>query len=165
MSHINSIFNQLLQFIPRHDFEKSVSTHSGDYYTKYFSSWQQLLTLFFAQVKDKDSLRDIVTGLLTHQNIWYHIGLEDIHCSTLSHAMNKRDYRIFEELFYVLLTQCKDVTPKHKFRFKNPLYSIDASVIDLCLSAFPWAKFRRTKGAIKLHCLLNHSGCLLIFWL
>lgn len=160
MSHINTIYSQLLQFIPRHDFEKSVSTYSGDYYTKYFSSWQQLLTLFYAQTKNKNSLRDITTGLRTHQDHWYHIGFKDIRRSTLSYAMNKRDYRIFEEIFYSLLSRCKDLTPKHKFRFKNPLYSIDASVIDLCLSAFPWAKFRKTKGAIKLHCLLDHSGCL-----
>ena len=160
MSHINSIFNQLLQFIPRHHFEKAVSTYSGDYYTKYFSSWQQFLILLYAQAKDKDSLRDIITSLLANQNNWYHIGLKDIRRSTLSYAMNKRDYRIFEEIFYSLLSQCKDVTPKHKFRFKNPLYSIDASVIDLCLAVFPWAKFRRKKGAIKIHCLLNHSGCL-----
>ena len=83
MSHINTIYNQLLQFIPRHDFEKSISTHSGDYYTKYFFSWQQFLTLLYAQAKNKDSLRDIITGLRTHQNHWYHIGLKDIRRSTL----------------------------------------------------------------------------------
>lgn len=84
MSHINSIYNQLLQFIPRYDFEKSVSTYSGDYYTKYFFSWQQFLTLLYTHTKDKDNLREIITGLLTHQNNWYHIGLKDIRRSTLS---------------------------------------------------------------------------------
>ncbi len=131
---------------------------SGDYYTKYYSSWQQLITLFYAQVKNKDSLRDIVTGLQTQHGHWYHIGLKDIRRSTLSHAMNRRNHHIFQDLFDLLLFRCRDVTQKHRFRFKNPLYTIDSSIIDLCLSIFPWAKFRRTKGAIKLHCLLNHKG-------
>src|SRR4030042_2121860 len=74
-----------------------------------------------------------------------------------------RDYRMFGELFYHLLGRCKNLTPKHKFRFKNPLYTIAASTIDLCLSVFPWAKFRTTKGAIKLHCLYDHSGALPTF--
>lgn len=158
MSHINSIYNQLLQFIPRHEFEKLVFTYSGDHYTKYFNSWQQFISILYAQITGKDSLRDIVTGLRTQHNSWYHIGLVDICRSTFSDANNKRDYRIFEGTFNKLLYQCKDVTPKHKFRFKNPLYSIDATIIDLCMSAFPWAKFRKTKGAIKLHCLLDHNG-------
>jgi hypothetical protein len=83
-----------------------------------------------------------------------------VHKSTLSDANTKRDYRIFEETFYHLLARCKDLTPKHKFRFKNPLYTIDATTIDLCLSVFPWAKFRKSKGAIKMHCLYDHSGAL-----
>jgi len=83
--------------------------------------------------------------------------------STLSDANAKGDYRMYEELFYHLLGRCKNLTPKHKFRFKNPLYTIDASTIDLCLSVFPWAKFRTTKGAIKLHCLYDHSGALPTF--
>lgn len=160
MSYSNSIFNQLLQFIPRHDFEKLVSAYSGDYYTKYFTSWQHFITLFYSQNKDKNSIRDIRTGLMANHKLWYHIGFKNICRSTLSEANNRRDYRIFEGTFYKLLEQCKALTPKHKFRFKNPLYSIDATVIDLCLSTFPWAKFRKRKGAIKLHYRFDHSGCI-----
>ena len=158
MSHLNTIYNQLLHLIPRHKFDSLVLKHSGDYYTKSFDSWQHFITLLYAQIKSKDSLRDIVTGLITHQSDWYHIGLENIHRSTLSDANNRRNYQIFEGIFGELLSRCKDITPKHKFRFDNPLYSLDASVIDLCLNMFPWAVFRKKKGGIKLHCLLEHKA-------
>ncbi|GFP34188.1 DNA polymerase (family X), partial [Candidatus Hakubella thermalkaliphila] len=108
----------------------------------------------------KDSLRDIETSIRSQSNRWHHIGLKDIRRSTLSDANNQRDYKIYEELFYRTLDRCKGITPKHKFRFKNPLYTLDATVIDLCLSLFPWARFSRKKGAIKLHYLYNHTGFL-----
>ncbi|MGQ9570266.1 MAG: hypothetical protein ACUVUQ_05380 [Thermodesulfovibrionales bacterium] len=75
----------------------------------------------------------------------------------MSDANNQRDYRIYEDFFYTLLDRCKNITPKHKFHFKNPLYTLDATVIDLCLSLFPWAKFRKKKGSLKLHYLYDHS--------
>jgi hypothetical protein len=121
------------------------------------------MAILYSQIKQKDSLRDIVTGLSAQAARWYHLGLTGIYKSTLCDANAKRDYRIFEGLFYHLLARCKNLTPKHKFHFKNPLYTIDASTIDLCLSVFPWAKFRTTKGAIKLHCLYDHSGALPTF--
>lgn len=160
MSHFNTVYNQLLHLIPRHRFDNLVERHSGDYYVKYFTCWQQLITLLYAQVRSKDSLRDIELSLKAQSNRWYHIGLKDMKRSTLSDANNQRDYRIYEGLFYSLLERCKSITPKHKFRFKNPLYTLDATVIDLCLSLFPWAKFRKRKGALKLHYLYDHSGCL-----
>jgi len=158
MSHHNTIYNQLLHLIPRHHFESIVKRYDGDYYVKYFTCWQQFMTLLYAQVKGKDSLRDIETSLRAQSSRWYHIGLKDIKRSTLSDANNQRDYMIYEEIFYALLQKCKSITPKHKFRFKNPLYTLDATVIDLCLSLFPWAKFRKKKGALKLHYLYDHSG-------
>jgi hypothetical protein len=130
---------------------------------KKFTTWQQFMAILYSQITQKDSLRDIVTGFSAHVTRWYHLGLTGIHKSTLSDANANRAYEIFEELFYHLLSRCKNLTPKHKFRFKNPLYTIDASTIDLCLSVFPWAKFRTTKGAIKLHCLYDHSGALPTF--
>ncbi|PIQ94985.1 MAG: IS4 family transposase [Nitrospirae bacterium CG11_big_fil_rev_8_21_14_0_20_41_14] len=163
MSHLNTIYNQLLHLIPRHQFESLVQRYNGDYYVKYFTCWQQLITLLYAQIKYKDSLRDIETSLKAQSNRWYHIGLEDIKRSTLSDANNQRDYRIYEDFFYTLLDRCKGITPKHKFRFKNPLYTLDATVIDLCLSLFPWARFRKRKGALKLHYLYDHSGSIPTF--
>ncbi|OGW73800.1 MAG: hypothetical protein A3J72_10075 [Nitrospirae bacterium RIFCSPHIGHO2_02_FULL_40_19] len=127
---------------------------------KTFNTWQQFITLLYSQIKQKDSLRDIEAGLMTQSTRWYHIGLTSIHRSTLSDANNKRDHSIFKELFYHLLSRCRDLTPKHKFRFKNPLYTIDAATVDLCLTAFPWAKFRKTKGGVKMHCLYDHRGAL-----
>jgi hypothetical protein len=121
------------------------------------------MTILYSQITQKDSLRDIVTGLSAHAARWYHLGLTGIHKSTLADANAKRDYRIFEGLFYNLLARCKNLTPKHKFRFNNPLYTIDSTTIDLCLSVFPWAKFRKTKGAIKMHCLYDHSGAMPCF--
>lgn len=158
MSHINTIYNQLLQLLPRHQFETLVKRYDGDRYVKYFTCWHQFMTLLYAQVRAKDSLRDIQTSLSAQSDRWYHVGLKAIKRSTLSDANGSRDARIYEEFFYKLLDRCKDITPKHKFRFKNPLYTMDATVIDLCLSMFPWAKFRKKKGALKLHYLYDHSG-------
>lgn len=160
MPHFNTIYNQLLHLIPRHQFDNFVRRHEGDYYVKYFTCWQQFITLLYARIRNKDSLRDIELSLRAQSNRWYHIGLKDIKRSTLSDANNQRSYQIYEGLFYSLLERCKSITPKHKFRFKNPLYSLDATVIDLCLSLFPWAKFRKKKGALKLHYLYDYSGCL-----
>ncbi len=158
MHKVDTIFSELLKLCPRYHFEKAVQQYQGDRYVKTFSTWQQYITILYSQIKQKDSLRDIETGLSAHSSRWYHLGLTGVHKSTLSDANTKRNYRIFEDTFYDLLARCKDLTPKHRFRFKNPLYSIDATTIDLCLSVFPWAKFRKTKGAIKMHCLYDHSG-------
>jgi hypothetical protein len=128
---------------------------------KYFTCCQQFITLLYAQIKTKDSLRDIETSLKTQSSKWYHIGLRDIKRLTLSDANNQRDYRIYEELFYKAIQRCKSITPRHKFRFKNLLYNLDATLVDLCLSLFPWTKFRKTKGVLKLHYLYDHSGCIL----
>jgi hypothetical protein len=160
MAHNNIVFNQLLQLLPRHEFEKAVSLRQGDRYVKYFSCWQQFMTLLYAQIRSKDSLRDISASLNSQAQKFYHIGLTKISRSTLSDANNRRPYEAFEHLFYKLLGRCRDLTPRHKFHFKNPMYAIDATTIELCLSIFPWAKFRQTKGAMKLHLLYEHAGCL-----
>jgi hypothetical protein len=163
MNRVYTIFSELLKLCPRYHFERAVERYQGDRYVKSFTTWQQFMAILYSQITQKDSLRDIVTGFSVHAARWYHLGLTGIHRSTLSDANGNRAYQIFEELFYHLLSRCKNLTPKHKFRFKNPLYTIDASTIDLCLSVFPWAKFRKTKGAIKLHCLYDHSGALPTF--
>lgn len=163
MQQVYTIFSELLKLSPRYQFDRAVEKHEGDRYVKTFTTWQQYITMLYSQITQKDSLRDIVTGLSAHASRWYHLGFTGVHKSTLSDANTKRDYRIFEDTFYHLLTRCKQLTPKHNFRFNNPLYSIDATTIDLCLSVFPWAKFRTAKGAIKMHCLYDHSGALPTF--
>jgi len=158
MSNYSTLLNNLLSFIPRYHFERIVNSFRADRYVKTLKCWNQFVTLLYAQASGKDTLREIVQGLEVNNTKLYHLGLPNVKRSTLAEANQNRNYRIYESLFYEILSRCKDLTPKHKFRFKNPLYSFDASTIDLCLSAFPWAKFRATKGAIKLHCLYNHSG-------
>lgn len=160
MEQHNTIMSELLRIFPRYEFEKFEKELKGNYYTKYFTGWQQLIVLLFAQIGGKDSLREIETSLNVHHSKWYHIGLKSIKRSTLSDAMSKRSSKIYEGVFYKLLEKCQSVTPKHKFRFKNPLLTLDATIIDLCLSIFPWAVFRKRKGAIKLHYLYDHSGSL-----
>ncbi|MEA2038054.1 MAG: IS4 family transposase [Nanoarchaeota archaeon] len=155
MSHLNTIFHQLQQFIPGHQFEKLISKYSGDRYAKAFTCKNQLSVMLYAQATGKDSLRDIQTGLFVNQSKLYHLGIRSIAKSTISHANKRIDYRIYEELFYNFLERCKDITPTRKFKFKNPLYALDSTVVDLCLKLFPWAKFRTAKGAIKIHPLLN----------
>jgi len=114
--------------------------------------------MLYAQISGKDSLRDIQNSIAAQGSKLYHIGLQPVKRSTLADANQTRSYRIYEELFYKILQRCKSVTPKHKFKFKNPLYTLDGTVIDLCLSTFDWAKFRAAKGAIRLHYEYDHSG-------
>jgi putative transposase len=113
-----------------------------------------------AQLAGRNSLRDIVDNMCSQAHRLYHLGSAKISRSNLSRINEDKPYALYEALFGKLLSRCQGMTPGHNFRFKNPLYSLDASTIDLCLSAFPWADFRTTKGAIKLHVGLNHAGYL-----
>jgi hypothetical protein len=131
---------------------------------KRFSTWNQLTTLLYAQASGKTSLRDIHNGLAAQASRGYHLGMSGpVPRSTLADANTKRDWRVYESLFYSMLARCKNLTPKHKFRFKNPLYSLDATVIDLCLKTFPWAKFMARKGALRLHYQFDHAGEIPVF--
>ncbi len=158
MAHSNTVFHNLLKLIPRHEFENIVRKVKGNRYVKTFSCWNQFTALLFAQVTGKESLRDIEQGLAVNHSKLYHLGLPVIKKSTLADANKKRNYHIYESLFYKLLERCQNLTPTHKFRFKNELCSFDATTISLCLSSFPWSRFGKTKGALKMHCQLNHSG-------
>jgi hypothetical protein len=158
MSYNTTIIQQLLSFIPKSDFNKQVDLCNRDKYIKNFKSWDQFLCMLYAQASGRNSLRDIATGLLSQQKSWYHLNLNSISKSNLAHCNNNRSYELYQSIFYLLLSNLKDYCPKHKFKFKNPLYSLDSSLVDLCLSVFPWAKFRKTKGALKIHCLLDHRG-------
>jgi len=156
----NTVFSQLLQLICQNRFKKCVNRYAGDRYTKRFSCWQQLLVLLFAQAKGLTSLRDIEISLRSHHRKWYHLGLTSVARSTLADANTNRDADILKEVFYSLLEKCRDLTPGHRFRFKNPLYSFDSTLINVCLSLYPWATYRKKKGAFKLHTLFDHNGYL-----
>jgi putative transposase len=111
-----------------------------------------------AQLSGRDSLRDIVENLSAQAHRLYHLGSAKLSRSNLARINEDKPYALYEALFSKLFQRCQGMVPGHKFRFNNPLYSLDASTIDLCLSVFPWAEFRKTKGAIKLHVGLNHRG-------
>ena len=154
MRKVNTIMLELLKLFPRYEFEKLEKRYKGNYYTKYFTGWQQLIVLMFSQICGKDSLREIETSLNVHypngslrDRKWYHIGFKGVKRSTLSDAMSSRSHKLFEGVFYKLLAKCKSVTPNHKFKFKSPLYTLDSTVIDLCLSIFPWASPAKRRGA------------------
>jgi hypothetical protein len=158
MSHVSTVFQQFLSLVPRHLFDAATEKFQGNRYTKTFNCWSQFLVNLYAQLASKESLRDIEIGLKTQAKKWYHLGLVNVARSTLADANEKRDYRLYETLFYKLLERCKDITPKHRFKFKNPLYSLDSTLVFLCLSLYPWARFVKRKGAAKLHFLLDHRG-------
>jgi hypothetical protein len=157
----SSIFSQLLKIFSRSDFEAAVNKHKADRAAKGFACWTQFVSMLFCQVGRAHSLREICGGLASVEGKLNHLGVGNAPArSTLSYANAHRPWALFEEVFFQLLGRCKSLAAPKPFRFKNKLYSLDATVIDLCLSAFDWAKFRRTKGAIKLHLLLDHDGCL-----
>jgi len=159
LAHYNTILHQLLQLVPRHHFESRVRQLKGDHYVKRFKTWHQLTVLLYAFASGKNSLRDIENGLNSQLKHLYHLGLPDsIPKSTLADANSKRDYRIYEDLFYRLEERCRRISPKHKFAFKNPLISIDSTVIELSVSLFPWTRFARQRGGLKLHYGYDHSG-------
>jgi len=159
----NTIFSQLMQLICQYRFKKCVDRYEGDRYTKRLSCWQQLLVLLFAQAKGLTSLRDIELSLRSHHRKWYHLGLSSVARSTLADANNKRDAAILKDVFYSLVEKCHDLAPKHRFRFTNRLYTFDSTLINVCLSLYPWATYRKKKGAFKLHTLFDHSGYLPTF--
>lgn len=156
-----SMFSQILQLVNRQEFAQAVKELKSDRYVKGFSSWEQFVSMLFCQLAQAKSLREISGGLRCCEGKLQHLGMKEApKKSTLSHANKNRPWELYQRVFYALLEQCREIAPKKKFRFKNPLKSLDATTIDLCLSMFDWAKFRTTKGAIKLHLLLDHDGYL-----
>jgi hypothetical protein len=165
LSTVCSIFSQVLKLIPRRDFDAAVGKHQAERNAKGFTSWGQLVAMLFCQLGSVTSLRDITNGLAASEGKLRHLGLPVApKRSTLAYANSHRPSALFEDLFYGLLetarSQAKQAGVRHKFRFKNKLLSIDATTIELCASVFDWAKFRRTKGAVKLHLMLDHDGLL-----
>lgn len=163
MKFTTNMFSQILQIIPRNVFANLVLASGAERNSKGFSSWAQLVAMLFCQFAQTKSLREISDGLAVTGGKLNHLGLESAPPkSTLAYANAHRPNQVFYDLFVALLTICQSESPgkKKKFRFQNKLFSFDSTTIDLCLSLFPWAKFRQTKGAVKLHLLLDHDGYL-----
>lgn len=159
-----SMFSQILKLIPRTDFERIVRETGAEYRSKGLSSWSQFVGMLFCQLGRAHSLREIEGGLKSCEGKLAHLGIEAPARSSLSYANGHRPWELFEKVFYGLFeTVAAKAVGKKKFRFKNKLVSIDSTVIDLCLSMYDWAKFRRTKGAVKLHLVLDHDGYLPCF--
>ena len=159
MAHHNTVFRQLLDLLPRHEFDAEARLHQKGQKLRVMSRWAQFVALGLGQLAGLQSLRDIVSNLCAQPHKLYHLGVQAlVSRSSLARVNAEQPYTLYEALFGRLLARCRQRAPHHGFRFKNQLYAIDASTIDLCLAAFPWASFRRTKGAIKLHVGLDQAG-------
>ncbi len=166
MSASCSMFSQILKLIPRTDFARLVKETKAEHRSKGVSSWSQFVAMLFCQLGRAHSLREIEGGLKSCEGKLAHLGIEAPARSSLSYANSHRPAELFEKVFYTLFdTVSSKAVGKKKFRFKNKLVSMDSTVIDLCLSMYDWAKFRRTKGAVKLHLVLDHDGYLPCFGL
>jgi hypothetical protein len=161
-----SLFSQILKFLPRSDFEGEVRKLNAERHARGVSCWQQFVSMMFCQLGRAHSLREIEQGLKSCEGKLSHLGIEALSRSSLSYANAHRPWQLYERTFHLLFGRFQAQLAlgggqrKKKFRFKNKLVSLDSSVIDLCLKMFDWAKFRTTKGAIKLHLLLDHDGYL-----
>lgn len=154
MNKYSSIFGQILQIFPKTEFYRAVMKTGAEKFAK-----------GFIRLRRTHSLREICGGLASCFGKLKHLGLDSApNRSTLSYANEHRSWQLYQEIFYQLLDRCQALTRgKKRFRFKNKLFSLDATIIELCASLFNWAKFRQTKGAVKLHLLLDHEGYLPVF--
>ena len=160
-----SLFNQVLQHFPRTEFAALVKEHEAERNAKGFTCWTQFVAMTFCQLAHADSLREICNGLACSEGKLVHLGIAKApNKSTLSYANEHRPASLFEDLFYTSLNRFREQQGlgirKAKFRFKNKLLSLDSTTISLCLSLFPWAEFRRAKGGVKAHVLLDHDDYL-----
>jgi len=156
-----TIFAQLMDFLPVYEFQKCVQRYNGHYKVKHFSCWNQFLCMAFAQLTYRESLRDIEACLRSAQRKLYHMGFRgNVSRNTLAHANQIRDWRIYADFAQILIAQARRLYSNDSFGIEldQTAYALDSTTIDLCLSLFPWAKFRTHKAAVKLHTLLDLRG-------
>jgi len=150
-TNTTTVLHQLLTLLPEQQFQAFVGQHEADRYVKRFTCFNQLTTLLYAQITGKECLREIESDLRILDSRWTELGLRSVARSTLARANKERPAAIFESLFYILFKQCTALSSGENFSFRNPLHAIDATSISVCLSLFDWAKYRRQKGAFRLH--------------
>ncbi len=163
MNKVCSIFSQILKFVPRLEFESAVKRHKAERHARGFRCWDQFVAMMFCQLGHAQSLREITGGLAACEGKVKHLGMDGAPPrSTLGYANQHRPWQLYEGVFHSLLSrfQHEAFGLKRKFRFKHKLLSIDATMIELCLSVFDWAAYQRAKGAVKLHLVLDHDGYL-----
>lgn len=150
------VFAQLTEFLPQRVFDRIFAKHKGNKYVRHFTCWNQLLCMVFGQISGRESLRDLLVVIKAHQNKSYHLGFgKNVSLSNLSKANEKRIYLIFEEFANHLITMARQKSKNIDFEIQGKIYAFDSTTIDLCLSVFWWAHFRKTKAGIKLHTLFD----------
>ncbi len=163
MERVSSIFSQILRFFPRTIFAAAVAQHQGDKHAKGMTCWSQFVALLFCHLGGARSLREIIGGLAASEGKLRHLGIARAPTrSTLAYANEHRPWQIYREVFQQLLGVCQAdaQSRQRRFRFRHPLLSLDSTVISLCVTMFDWAKYVPTKGAVKVHLVLNHQGYL-----
>lgn len=160
MNRFSSVFSQILKLFPRAEFEQAVKRTKAERHGRGFRSWEQFVSMLFCHLGRAQSLREICDGLRSMEGKLSHLGIAAPSRSTLAYANQHRPWQLFREIFLALYARCCEIAPGHGFRFKNKLYSLDASTITLCALVFDWARYKRRKGGVKLHLVLDHDGCL-----
>ncbi|MCJ7811845.1 IS4 family transposase [bacterium] len=163
MVYHKTIFRQMLQLFSRLEFQNIVDYYKGDHRVRTLKCWDQFIHIIFGQFSKRDSLRDTLDTMNSQQRKFYHLGTTELCRSTLSDANNKRNYRIYQDLFFKILMRVQNIAPKYKLKLNRKFYILDSTTIDLCLKLFPWARFRKTKAAVKLHTLMQADGALPVF--
>lgn len=156
MNNGKYVFAQLIEFLPQRVFDSIVAKHLGNKYVRHFTCWNQLLSMIFGQLTNRDSLRDLIVAIEAHSRKTYHLGFgKSVTRSNFAKANENRNSKIFEEFAYYLIDIARQKRANDNFEIKGKVYAFDSSTIDLCLSVFWWAKFRKAKGGIKLHTLYD----------
>ncbi len=163
MAHCSTVLSQIVRIFPRHEFQALAKQHHVGQEFRSFSRWNQFVALLTAQLTGRNSLRDITDNIAAQGGKLYHLGVRPFSRATLARANETQPHQMYEALFQRLLTRCQSCAPRKRFTFRQKLYLLDASMIDLTLSLFPWAKYRKEKGAAKLHIGLDADGYLPAF--
>lgn len=160
MAYHTTILRQIIDIFPRHEFESLAKDYHVGQKFRSFNRWSQFMAMFIGQLSGRKSLRDLVMNVSAQTSKLYHLAIRPCSRATLARVNEQQPASLYEAIFHKLLRRCRQFAPKHRFKFNGKLYLLDATVIDLCLSVFPWAKFRSTKGAIKIHTGLDGEGYL-----
>jgi hypothetical protein len=164
MNHGKYVFSQLVEFLPQRVFDRFVTKYDGNKKVRHFTCWNQLLCMIFGQLSSRDSLRDLIIVIEAHQSKSYHLGFgKNVTRSNLSKANENRNYKIFEDFANHLILIAQEKNSNDSFEIKGNIYAFDSSTIDLCLSVFWWAHFRKTKAGIKLHTLFDINTQIPVF--
>jgi hypothetical protein len=160
MAYHTTILRQIIEIFPRHEFDALARDYHRGQKFRSFNRWTQFMVMFIGQLSGRKSLRDLVMNVAAQTNKLYHLAIKPCSRATLARVNEQQPAELYEAVFHKLLQKTRQFAPKHRFKFSGKLYLLDATVVDLCLSVFPWAKFRQAKGAIKVHMGLDGDGYL-----